>query len=65
MSRRCDICGKGTVTGNSVSHSNKRTKRIWKPNLHKVKRVINGKVIRLTVCSKCLKKIDQFISLQK
>lgn len=33
MSKVCQITGKKTITGNNVSHSNKRTKRTFEPNL--------------------------------
>jgi len=33
MSRKCQITGKKAITGNNVSHSNRRTKRVFKPNL--------------------------------
>ena len=33
MSRICDLTGKGPITGNSVSHSNAKTKRRFFPNL--------------------------------
>ena len=33
----CEICGKGTTTGNNVSHSNRHTKRNFRPNLQSVK----------------------------
>lgn len=55
MSRVCDVCGKGPVSGNKVSHSNRHTKRRWLPNLHRVKAVLKGAVKRLNVCSTCLK----------
>jgi large subunit ribosomal protein L28 len=35
MSRVCQITGKKTITGNNVSHSNRKTKRKFLPNLHK------------------------------
>ena len=35
MSRFCDLTGKGPMTGNNVSHSKRRTKRKFYPNLHK------------------------------
>ncbi len=56
MGRRCDICGKGTMFGNNVSHSNKRTGRVWKVNLRKIKVKMNGKVRTIRVCTSCLKK---------
>ena len=34
MARRCDITGKGPLTGNNVSHANNKTKRRFLPNLH-------------------------------
>ena len=35
MARFCDLSGKGPMTGNSVSHSNIKTKRRFYPNLQK------------------------------
>tara|TARA_Y100000782_G_C10188690_1_gene268769 strand:- start:1036 stop:1329 length:294 start_codon:yes stop_codon:yes gene_type:complete len=34
MANICQITGKKMITGNHVSHSNKKTKRVFKPNLH-------------------------------
>ena len=31
MASICEVCGKGTLAGNNVSHSNRHTKRAWKP----------------------------------
>jgi large subunit ribosomal protein L28 len=33
MSRRCELTGKGPMTGNNVSHANNKTKRRFLPNL--------------------------------
>lgn len=33
MSRRCELSGKGVLTGNRVSHSNIKTRRRYLPNL--------------------------------
>jgi large subunit ribosomal protein L28 len=33
MSRRCEITGKGVLSGNNVSHANNRTRRRFLPNL--------------------------------
>jgi large subunit ribosomal protein L28 len=54
MAAKCDICGKGPATGNNVSHSNRKTKRRWLPNLHAIKINQNGSVRRAKVCSSCL-----------
>jgi len=55
MSRRCFICHKGPVTGNRVSHSNRKTKRLWLPNLQKLRIIVKGVVKREYVCTKCMK----------
>jgi large subunit ribosomal protein L28 len=55
MSRQCDICNKRPQRGNNVSHANNRTKRVWLPNLQKVRVLHNGKVVRMRVCTKCIK----------
>lgn len=51
----CSICGKRTVTGNQVSHSNIKTKRTWSPNLQRVKLLVNGSPRRAYVCTRCLR----------
>jgi large subunit ribosomal protein L28 len=55
MSRVCDICGKGTLTGNKVSHAKNRTRRVWRPNLVKVKTEIEGTTLTVKICTRCLK----------
>ncbi len=55
MARRCEICGKGTVTGNNVSHAHNKTRRVWKPNIIKVKANVNGSVKTIKVCASCLR----------
>ena len=41
MAATCDVCGKGPGFGNSISHSHRRTKRRWNPNIQSVK-VVEG-----------------------
>jgi large subunit ribosomal protein L28 len=55
MARTCDICGKGTVTGNKVSHAKNRTRRTWKPNLVRVRTVVGKSKTTLRVCTRCLR----------
>lgn len=52
---KCAICGKGVHVGMQVSHSHIRNKKVWAPNLQRVKTVVNGKPARLYVCTRCLK----------
>lgn len=56
MAARCDICGKGPQVGYNVSHSHRRTKRRFMPNLQSV-RVSDGAdgTIKLRVCTSCIK----------
>ena len=56
---KCDICGKSPQFGHNVSHSHKKTKRQWKPNIQKVT-IVEGNVTKhLNVCAKCLKTINR------
>ncbi len=55
MARRCDICGKGTVTGNNVSHSNKRTRRKWRVNLLTTRIQEGSSVKKIKICTRCLR----------
>ncbi|MDR2713279.1 MAG: 50S ribosomal protein L28 [Clostridiales bacterium] len=52
---RCEICGKTSVTGMKVSHSHIRNKRKWKPNLQRVRAVVNGTPKRVVTCTRCLR----------
>jgi len=52
----CQICGKGKLSGNKVSHSNNKTKKVSKPNLQYVKAVgAHGSHVRLHVCTRCIR----------
>lgn len=55
MAATCEICGKGPVYGNNVSHAHNKTRRRWNPNLQKVRAVQQGKVRQIRVCSRCLR----------
>ncbi|MFZ5966326.1 MAG: 50S ribosomal protein L28 [Bacillota bacterium] len=55
MSKACSICGKGRISGNNVSHSNRHTRRTWKANVKKVKAIVDGTPKRVTVCTRCLR----------
>jgi large subunit ribosomal protein L28 len=56
MPRQCEVCGKATQVGNSVSHSNIKTKRRLYPNLQKVRHQdASGSVHTMTVCTRCIR----------
>ncbi len=68
MGMQCEICGKRTSVGNSITRRGRAkylggvgrkvtgvTRRKFKPNLHRVRAVVNGSVRRIRVCARCLK----------
>ncbi|MBE7063760.1 MAG: 50S ribosomal protein L28 [Clostridia bacterium] len=52
---KCNICGKGVSFGIQVSHSHRRSNKMWKPNIKKVKAIVNGTPKTVHVCSRCLR----------
>ncbi len=59
MSRVCSVCGKGRQSGNLVSHSNRKTKKAFKPNVQKISYMKDGKVVTGYVCTHCMKNIER------
>ena len=55
MSKVCEICGKGPMSGHIVTHANKKIKRRWLPNLKKIRILINGSPKRAYVCTSCIR----------
>lgn len=55
MSRACEVCGKGIQFGNQISHAHNVTKRIWAPNLQRVRILVDGRPLTARVCTGCLK----------
>jgi large subunit ribosomal protein L28 len=51
----CEICGKHPSFGMRLSHSHRRTKRRWDPNVQRVRALVNGTPRRLAVCTSCLR----------
>ena len=67
MSKQCEFCGKKPQTGNYVSHSNIKTKRVFNPNLQNVRhQFANGEVRTVSVCTRCLrsKKVERALKFQ-
>ena len=61
MSRRCEITGKGVLSGNNVSHANNRTRRRFLPNLqhHRFWVEEEKRFVRLRVSAKGMRIIDK------
>jgi len=55
MSKICEICGKGPVFGNRISHAHNLNRRRWNPNLQTIRANVDGTVKRVKVCTSCLK----------
>ena len=60
MSRRCDLTGKAPQTGHKVSHSNRKSKRRFLPNLCNVTFISDAlsRSVRLRVSANALKSVD-------
>jgi large subunit ribosomal protein L28 len=60
MSRRCELTGKGAQVGHKVSHSNRKTKRRFLPNLINVSMISDalGRSVRLRVSANALRTVD-------
>jgi large subunit ribosomal protein L28 len=52
---KCGICGKGVSFGIKLSHSHRRTNRTFKPNVQKVRAVVDGTPCRVHACTRCLR----------
>jgi large subunit ribosomal protein L28 len=61
MARRCELTGKGAQVGHKVSHSNRKTKRRFLPNLCNVTLISDalGRSVRLRISANALKTVDR------
>ena len=48
---KCEICGKDMAFGIQVSHSHRRSNRTWKPNIKRVRAIVNGSPKRIYACT--------------
>lgn len=55
MGKLCQVCEKGAMSGHKVSHSERKSSRVWAPNVQKVRVMQNGTAKRLNVCTRCLR----------
>ena len=55
MGKFCEVCEKGAMSGHNVSHSNRKTNRVWAPNVQNVRVVVDGRPQRMNVCTRCLR----------
>ncbi len=56
---KCEICEKSVAHGNKISiarsHVSRRTSRTFRPNLRRVKAIVDGNTKTISVCAKCLR----------
>ena len=52
---KCSYCEKSVLFGIKVSHSHRRSNRKWKPNVKRVKAVVNGTNRHVYTCTRCLR----------
>jgi large subunit ribosomal protein L28 len=55
MGKVCSICGKGRQVGYSVSHAHNRNKKVWRPNIQRVRSMSNGTVKKVYACTRCIR----------
>ncbi|MGD2131532.1 MAG: 50S ribosomal protein L28 [Maricaulaceae bacterium] len=60
MARRCEFTGVSPMTGNNVSHSNRKTKRRFAPNLHDVTLLSDalGRSFKFKITASALRSVD-------
>ncbi|MBA4349216.1 MAG: 50S ribosomal protein L28 [Thermodesulfovibrio sp.] len=51
----CYVCGKKKAVGNNVSHANNRTKRIFMPNIQRIRIMTESGTKRAYVCTRCIR----------
>ena len=55
MMAKCAICDKSVHFGNNVSHSHRKSSKMWRSNVKSVKVKVNGGAKKMYVCTSCLK----------
>ena len=56
---KCEITGKGKQFGHNVSFSQRKTNKVWKPNLQKKTLVIDGKKVRMKISTSALRTLKK------
>ncbi len=60
MARRCEITGKGVLSGNNVSHANNKTRRRFLPNLQVTSLLsdVLGHAVRLRLSTRAIRTVE-------
>jgi large subunit ribosomal protein L28 len=60
MAYACDITGKSKQFGNSVPFSQKKTRKVWKPNLQPMTVMVGGQKVRLKVAASTIRTLKKW-----
>jgi len=60
VSYACDITGKGKQFGHNVPFSQKKTQKVWKPNLQPKTIVVNGQKVRLKLATSTMRTLKKW-----
>ncbi len=59
MARVCELSGRGPLSGNNRSHSNRATRRKWNVNLQSKKIMVNGQKVRVRASARALRSLNK------
>lgn len=60
MAYSCEICGKGKQFGHNVPFSQKKTNKVWKPNLQRTRLEVGGTKVRVKICTQCMRTLAKY-----
>lgn len=57
----CEVCGKTKSFGHNVSHSKRRTNRDFRANIQRKRIVVNGSLVRVDICTRCMRTANKSV----
>jgi large subunit ribosomal protein L28 len=60
MSYACEICNKGKQYGHNVSFSQRKTAKVWKPNLQRQTIELDGSRLQIKICTQCIRTLKKY-----
>ena len=60
MAYKCDLTGKGKQFGHNVSFSQRKTAKVWKPNLQTKTIMIDGQKVRLKLAASTIRTLKKY-----
>lgn len=59
MAGKCDVCGRGPGFGHNVSHSKRRTNRMFRINIQRATIDVDGLPRKVNICTRCLRTLSK------